>query len=60
LQSDFLEAGFFSSHRKSPTKRQYISKLAGIVSEEEIHSLPEVTKVKKKRKRSKSKGFWEW
>ena len=33
--------GFFDSHRKAPTKRQYINKLAAVVSEKELSSLHE-------------------
>jgi len=31
--------GFFSSHIKAPTKRQYITKLAGEVTEKELNSI---------------------
>jgi hypothetical protein len=54
-----VEENLFSRSTKAPTKKKYISKLKGIVSEEEINSLPkEVTKVKKKKKRNTSGGFF--
>lgn len=54
-----VEETFFNTYTKAPTKKQYISKLAGVVSENEINSLPkDVTKVKKRKKRNRSEGFW--
>lgn len=54
-----VEEDSFNTYRKAPTKKQYISKLMGIVSEKEINSLPkEVPKVKKKKKGNRSEGFW--
>jgi len=35
-----IEEGWFSSHRKAPTKAQYVSKLAGVVTQKELDSLP--------------------
>lgn len=37
-----VEETFFDTYRKAPTKKQYISKLKGIVSEEKIKSLPKL------------------
>ena len=39
LKGQIVE-GFFSSHRKAPTKRQYINKLAAVVTEKELSSIP--------------------
>lgn len=50
---------WFDSHRKAPTKRQYINKLAGIVTEQELTSLPKTKpQTVKRKKRRKSEGFW--
>ena len=50
---------FFDSSRKAPTKRQYINKLAGVVTEKELSSVPkEAPKTAKKKKRRKSDDFW--
>jgi len=54
-----VEEGFFESTRSAPTKKQYINKLAGVVSEEEINSIPKEVVVKKKRKR-RSSDSWGW
>lgn len=49
----------FESHRKAPTKSQYIKKLSGIVTEKEINSLPKETpKTVQRKKRRKSDDFW--
>jgi len=50
--------GFEDSHRNAPTKKNYISKLKGIVSQEEIDSLPKEVVVKKKRKKRSSDSWW--
>ena len=34
-----IEEGFFSSRRLAPTKRQYVNKLAGVVTPDDIDSL---------------------
>ncbi len=34
-----VEEDYFNSYRKAPTKKQYISKLMGVISEKEINSL---------------------
>ena len=49
----------FDSYRKAPTKKQYINKLAGIVTEKELDSVPkEASKTVKRKKRTKSNDFW--
>lgn len=50
----------FDSHRIAPTKRQYINRLSGIVTEKEIKDLLKTTpkKAKRRKKRSKSDDFW--
>lgn len=54
-----VEESLFDSYRKAPTKKNYISKLKGIVSQEEIDSLPkEVIEVKKRRKRRSSDSWF--
>lgn len=56
-----IEEDFFEAYRTAPTKKQYISKLSGVVTEEEINSLPkEIIKVKKRKKKSSSDSFWDW
>jgi len=48
----------FDSYKKAPTKSQYINKLAGVVTEKEISSLPkENNKTVKKKKRRESDTF---
>lgn len=54
-----VEESLLSSYRKAPSKKSYINKLAGIVSEEEINSLPKEVKVRKKR-RGSSSIFGDW
>jgi hypothetical protein len=50
---------FFDSYRKAPTKGQYINKLAGVVTEKEISSVPKETPRKIRRKKKKSSDdFW--
>jgi len=56
-----IEEDLFDTYRKAPTKKQYVSKLQGVVSEEEIRSLPkQVVAVKKRRKRRESEDFFTW
>lgn len=58
-----IERGIFSDTKKAPTKKQYVTKLSGRVTEAEINSLlKETPQVKKKRKRrkAKSKGFFDF
>src|SRR3990172_12424283 len=47
-----VEEGIFEDTRKAPTKKQYISKLSGIVFEQEINSVPKVERPKRRRRRS--------
>jgi hypothetical protein len=54
-----VSESLFETTRSSPTKKNYISKLAGVVSEEEINSIPKEVVVKKKRKK-RSSGLWDW
>ena len=42
--------GFIDSHRKAPTKKQYINKLSGIVTEKDLNSLPKETSSKAKKR----------
>ena len=42
---------FFDSYRKTPTKVQYINKLAGVVTEKELSSLPKDAPTKSRRKK---------
>jgi hypothetical protein len=44
----------FEETRNAPTKKSYINKLASVVSEEEINSLPKEVVAKKKRKKRSS------
>ena len=47
-----IEEDFFGTVRKAPTKKQYILKLQGVVTEKDLRSMPKRVKpVKKKRKR---------
>ena len=47
------------SFRKAPTKRQYINKLSGIVTEQELKSIPKETpRTVKRKKQRKSDNFW--
>jgi hypothetical protein len=51
------EESFFWTERKPPTKRQYISKLKGVVTEKEIKSIPKKAKPVKKREKRPGE-FW--
>ena len=55
-----VEESLFDSYRKAPTKKNYINKLKGIVSQEEIDSIPKEVVVKKKRKKRSSGGLFDW
>jgi hypothetical protein len=52
------QEGWFETIRKPPVKKQYISKLKGIVTASEISSIPKDVKPVKKRRRQKSDDFW--
>ena len=54
------EEYMFHTERKAPTKKQYISKLKGVVTEKEIKSLPKQVKPARKRKKKKSDSIWDW
>ncbi|MFC1965735.1 hypothetical protein ACFLWI_02155 [Chloroflexota bacterium] len=50
---------FFDSRRVAPTKSQYINKLAGVVSEKDLKTVPKETpKPVKKKRRKKSDDSW--
>ena len=49
-----LVEGFFESHRKAPTKTQYINKLVKIVTEKEINAVLKDTPKTAKRKKRKN------
>jgi len=53
-----VEESFFETHRKAPTKKQYISKLKRIVTEKEINSIRKQVKKKKKRKKEKNQKIF--
>jgi len=55
-----IEEDFFDTIRKAPTKKQYISKLQGVVTEAEIKSMPKEVKPVKKRRKRRSDDFWEF
>ncbi len=49
----------FGSHTNAPTKKQYINKLSGKVTEKDLKSLPKETpKIAKKKKKTKSDDYW--
>ena len=54
-----VEEDLFSSRRRPPTKRQYVNKLAGIVTDADLRSLPKAEqKPAKKKTRKKSDSWW--
>lgn len=55
-----IEKNIIYTKKKAPTKNQYVSKLKGVVTEEEIRSLPKEIKTIKKRKKKKSEDFFTW
>jgi len=55
-----IEEGLFEDTRRAPTKKQYISKLQGVVTEAEIKSMPKEVKPVKKRRKSRSDDLWEF
>lgn len=54
-----IEENLFGTYRKPPTKKRYIKKLAGIVSEREIEVMSQEAPriIKKKRKRTSDDLF---
>jgi len=55
----YVEEGLFSSRTVAPTKRQYINKLSGIVTNADLRSVPkEIPKPAKKKRRRKSDDSW--
>jgi hypothetical protein len=57
--SGYVEESLFSSRRVAPTKRQYINKLSGIVTNVDLRSVPkEVPKPAKKKRRRKADDSW--
>jgi hypothetical protein len=58
LRGQIVET-FFESHRTAPSKRQYINKLSGIVTEKEVSSAPKETpKPAKRKRRRNSDNSW--
>ena len=56
-----IEEGFFNTSRKAPSKKQYITKLAKIVSENEIDSaLKEIPPPLPKKRRRRKSSDWSW
>ncbi|MBN1678375.1 MAG: HNH endonuclease [Candidatus Thermoplasmatota archaeon] len=53
------EEYLFGSERKPPTKKQYISRLKGVVTEKEVKSMPKKAKSVKKKRKKRSSGFWD-
>jgi len=50
---------FLDSYRRAPTKRQYINKLSGIVTEKELGSIPkEAPRTVRRKKRRNSDSLW--
>jgi hypothetical protein len=54
-----VEEDLFDRTIKAPTKKQYISKLARVVSEKDLKSLPKAAK-KTKKKRKRETSTWGW
>lgn len=51
--------GFFNSHRVAPTKRQYINRLSGVVTNSDLRSIPkEAPRTAKRKRRRKSDDSW--
>jgi hypothetical protein len=55
-----IEENLFESRRIAPTKRQYINKLSGIVTEKEVKAIPKTTpkKVKRRRQKKSDDSWW--
>jgi len=55
----YVEEGLFSSRRIAPTKRQYINKLSGVVTNADLRSVPkEPPRTAKRKRRRKADDFW--
>lgn len=54
------EEFLFETVHKAPTKKQYVSRLKGIVTEKEVRSLPKEAKPTRKKRKSRSDSFWDW
>jgi hypothetical protein len=58
IRGEVIET-LFESHTKSPTKSQYVNRLAKVATSKEISSVPkEVSKPKKKRATRKANNYW--
>ena len=55
-----IEEDFFGTVRKAPTKKQYISKLQGAVTERDVKSLPRQVKSVKKRRKRRTDDILTW
>jgi hypothetical protein len=54
------EEYLFHTETKAPTKKQYVSKLRGVVTEKEIISLPKQVKPVKRKRKKPSDDSWGW
>lgn len=55
----YVEEDLFASRRVAPTKRQYITKLSGVLTASDLRSIPKETpKPVKKKKTRKSDDSW--
>ena len=56
-----IEEDWLETYRKPPSKTQYVTALAKVVSEKDIDSeLKKIPKVEKKRKRKRKASDWDW
>ena len=59
VRGQAVDDWWYGSYTKSPTKKQYITKLSGIVTVKELSSVPkEAPKLAKKKTRRKSDDWW--
>jgi hypothetical protein len=59
LSSRTVDGGWFEgTHTVAPTKSQYITKLAGVVTEQELKSPPKPTAPPKKKPRRRAEPLW--
>lgn len=57
--SGYVEESLFASRRIAPTKPDYIKSLSGVVTDEDIHSLPKPeAKPIKKKTRKQTNSWW--